>query len=99
MRPLMVSVSPDGKTLWSTSKVYGYAYVHSLPDLREIGRVPVGQHPEWLTFSPDGRSVYVAAAGDDSVTVVDVTSLKVVARIPVGQVPKRNATVTLQVVK
>ncbi|MFN8063113.1 MAG: hypothetical protein U0Q12_28430 [Vicinamibacterales bacterium] len=61
--------------------------------------MPVGQHPEWLTFSPDGRSVYVAAAGDDSVTVVDVTSLKVVARIPVGQVPKRNATVTLQVVK
>ncbi len=26
------------------------AYVHSLPDLKEIGRVFVGQHPEWVTL-------------------------------------------------
>jgi DNA-binding beta-propeller fold protein YncE len=28
-----LAVSPDGTRLWSTSKVYGHAYVHSLPDL------------------------------------------------------------------
>lgn len=92
-----LAVSPDGKTLWSTSKVYGYAYVHSLPDLKEKGRVFVGQHPEWVTFTPDGRYIYIAAAGDNMVFVVDTATLKEVARVPVGQVPKRNATGLLKV--
>jgi YVTN family beta-propeller protein len=92
-----LAVSPDGKTLWSTSKVFGYAYVHSLPDLKEKGRVFVGQHPEWVTFTPDGRFVYIAAAGDNTVFVVDTATLKEVARVPVGQVPKRNTTAVLAV--
>jgi YVTN family beta-propeller protein len=92
-----LAVSPDGTRLWSTSKVYGYAYVHSLPDLKEVGRVFVGQHPEWVTFTPDGRYIYVAAAGDNMVFVVDTSTLREVARIPVGQVPKRNATARLLV--
>jgi YVTN family beta-propeller protein len=91
-----LAVSPDGTRLWSTSKVFGYAYVHSLPDLKEVGRVFVGQHPEWVTFTPDGRFIYVAAAGDNMVFAVDTTTLKEVARIPVGQVPKRNATAVLK---
>jgi YVTN family beta-propeller protein len=90
-------VTPDGTRLWSTSKVYGYAYVHELPSLREVGRVFVGQHPEWLTFSPDGRLAYVAAAGDNATFVIDTRTLTQVARIPVGQVPKRIATAMLQV--
>jgi YVTN family beta-propeller protein len=92
-----LAVSPDGKRLWSTSKVFGYAYVHSLPDLKEVGRVFVGQHPEWVTFTPDGRYIYVAAAGDNMVFVVDTATLREVARIPVGQVPKRNGTARLMV--
>ncbi|HUR32235.1 MAG TPA: cytochrome D1 domain-containing protein [Vicinamibacterales bacterium] len=88
---------PDGKHLWSTSKVNGYAYVYNLADLKEAGRVFVGQHPEWLTFTPDGKTAYIAAAGDNSVTVVDVATLKVVTHIPVGQVPKRNGTATMLV--
>jgi len=92
-----LAVSPDGTRLWSTSKVYGYAYIHSLPDLKEVGRVFVGQHPEWLTFTPDGHFVYVAAAGDDTVFVVDAATMKEVARVPVGRVPKRNATAILRV--
>ena len=90
-------ISPDGTRLWSTSKVYGYAYVYSLPDLKEVGRVFVGQHPEWVTATPDGRFLYIAAAGDNQVYVVETATLKVVAQIPVGQVPKRNATARLRV--
>jgi YVTN family beta-propeller protein len=77
--------------------VYGYAYVLSLPDLKEVGRVFVGQHPEWLTFTPDGKYVYVGAAGDNQTFVIDATTLKEVARIPVGQVPKRNGTAILAI--
>ncbi len=91
-----LGIPADGKTLWSTSQVYGYAYVYSLPDLKEVGRVFVGQHPEWVTFTPDGKFIYVAAAGDNAVFVVDVATRKEVARVPVGQVPKRNGTAILQ---
>ena len=91
-----LGVTPDGKILFATSKVYSQLYAYSLPDLKPMGSVHVGQHPEWLTFSPDGKRVYVAAAGDNSVSVVNTATLKVIARIPVGQVPKRNSTAMLR---
>jgi YVTN family beta-propeller protein len=92
-----LGVSPDGKTLWSTSKVYSHAYVFSLPDIKPIGTVFVGQHPEWVTFTPDSKFVYIGAAGDNQTFAVNVQTLKEVARIPVGQVPKRIATAILQI--
>ena len=91
-----LGVTPDGKILFATSKWYGQLYAYSLPDLKPIGSVHVGQHPEWLTFSPDGRRVYVAVAGDNLVSVVETATLKEIARIPVGQVPKRNGTAMLR---
>jgi YVTN family beta-propeller protein len=92
-----LGVSPDGKTLWSTSKVYSHAYVYSLPDLKEIGRVFVGQHPEWVTFTPDGKYVYIGAAGDNETLAIDVATMKAVAKISVGQVPKRVGTALMAV--
>jgi YVTN family beta-propeller protein len=90
-----IGVTPDGKTLWATSKWYGYVFAYSMPDLKLLGSVPVGETPDWLTFTPDSKSVYVACAGSNFVSVVDVKSIKVVTRIPVGQVPKRNITALL----
>jgi len=90
-----LAVSPDGKTLWSTSKVYSHVYIHSLPDLEEVGRVFVGQHPEWITFTPDGERVYIGAAGDNVTYAVDAKKMETIAKIPVGQVPKRIATVRM----
>ena len=92
-----LGVPPDGKTVWSTSKVYSTVYIHSLPDLKEVGQVYVGQHPEWVTFTPDGKTAYIGAAGDHVTFAVDVKSMKTVARIPVGQVPKRVAMVRMAV--
>src|SRR6185436_7943214 len=89
------AITPDGKLLLATSKVYSTMYGYSLPDLRPVGTVHVGGHPEWVTLSPDGKQAYVAAAGDNAVTVVDTATLKGIARIPVGQVPKRNGTALL----
>jgi YVTN family beta-propeller protein len=87
-----LGVTPDGKTLWVCSKMNGYVYAYSMPDLKLLGGVHVGDHPDWLTFTPDSKTVYVANAGSNSVSAVDVASRKEVARIPVGQVPKRNIT-------
>jgi len=91
-----LGVTPDGKILFATSKVFSQLYAYSLPDLKPLGSVHVDQHPEWLTFSPDGKQTYVAAAGDNSVTVVNTATLKVITRIPVGQVPTRNGTALLR---
>jgi len=90
-----IGVSPDGKTLWVNSKMNSHVYAYSLPDLKLLGGVHVGDHPDWLTFTPDSKSVYIANAGSNSVSVVDVASRKEVTRIPVGQVPKRNITAVL----
>ncbi len=91
-----IGVAPDGATLWATSKRYHYVAAYSLPDLKLLATVPVGQYPDWLTFTPDSRTLYVACAGSNDVSVVDVKSMRAVAKIPVGQVPKRNITASLQ---
>jgi YVTN family beta-propeller protein len=90
-----MGVAPDGKTLWVCSKLNGYVYGYSLPELKLLGGVHVGSHPDWLTFTPDSKTVYVANAGSNDVSAVDIASRKEVARIPVGQVPKRNITARL----
>jgi YVTN family beta-propeller protein len=90
-----IGITPDGKTLWVNSKVNSHVYAYAMPDLKLIGGVKVGDHPDWLTFTPDSKRVYVANAGSNSVSVVDVDARKEITRIPVGQVPKRNITAVL----
>src|ERR1700675_1549759 len=90
-----IGITPDGKTLWATSKWYGYVFAYSMPDLKLLGSVPVGDDPDWVTITPDGKSVYVACAGSNYVTVVDGKSMKAVTHIAVRQVPKRNITAVL----
>jgi YVTN family beta-propeller protein len=87
-----LAITPDGKTLWATSKLYDYVAAYSLPDYKLLKVVPVGLLPEWLTIPPDGRSLYVAVAGKDATVVVDNRTKKVVKTIPVGAVPKRNTS-------
>ncbi len=89
-------ITPDGKTLWTTSKYYDYVAAYSLPDFKLLKVVPVGLHPEWLTIPPDGKNLYVACAGKDETVVVNTRSMEVIATIPVGAVPKRNASGMLQ---
>lgn len=90
-----IGIAPDGKTLWVNSKVNSHVYAYSMPDLKLLGGVKVGDHPDWLTFTPDSTRVYVANAGSNSVSAVDIETRKEIARIPVGQVPKRNITAIL----
>jgi len=91
-----LAITPDGKTLWVTSKYYGYVAAYSLPDCKLLKVVPVGSHPEWLTIPPGGTSLYVAIAGDDATVAVDLKTMKVVKKIPVGAVPKRNTSGVLK---
>jgi YVTN family beta-propeller protein len=90
-----IKVSPDGTSIWSTSKINSAVYAYSLPDLEYLGEVKVGTVPDWLTFTPDGKFLYCANAHDNYVSVIDVAARKEVQQIPVGQVPKRNITANL----
>jgi YVTN family beta-propeller protein len=90
-----IQIAPDGKTLWSTSKVNSHVYVYSMPDLKYLGGVKVGKVPDWLTFTPDSKKLYVANAHSNYVSVIDVAARKEIAQIKVGQVPKRNITAIL----
>jgi YVTN family beta-propeller protein len=90
-----IQIAPDGKTLWSTSKVNSHVYAYSMPDLKLLGGVRVGKVPDWLTFTPDSRKLYVANAHSNLVSVIDVAARREIAQIKVGQVPKRNVTARL----
>ena len=90
-----ILIAPDGKTMWSTSKVNSHVYAYSLPDLKLLGGVRVGKVPDWLTFTPDSKKLYVANAHSNFVSVIDVAARKEIAQIKVGQVPKRNITARL----
>jgi YVTN family beta-propeller protein len=90
-----ILVSPDGKTLWTTSKINSHVYAYSMPDLKFLGGVKVGLVPDWITFTPDSKKLYVANAHDNTVSVVDVAGRTELTRIKVGQVPKRNITAFL----
>ena len=92
-----IKVSPDGSSIWSTSKINSHVYAYSLPDLEYLGAVKVGTVPDWLTFTPDGQFLYVANAHDNYVSVIDVEARTEIKKIPVGQVPKRNITANLVV--
>jgi YVTN family beta-propeller protein len=87
-----IRITPDGKTLWSTSKFNSAVYVYQMPDLKYLGEVKVGKVPDWITFTPDSRKAYVANAHDNTVSVIDVAARKELVKIKVGQVPKRNIT-------
>jgi YVTN family beta-propeller protein len=90
-----IGVTPDGKTMWVNSKMNSHVYAYSMPDLKLLGGVEVGDHPDWLTFTPDSKSLYVANAGSNSVSVIDIATRREVTRVPVGHVPKRNYTAVM----
>jgi YVTN family beta-propeller protein len=90
-----IGISPDGKTLWHCSRMNGFVYVYSLPELEYLGGIQAGSHPDWITFSPDGRFAYAANANSNDVTVIGVDTLEKVATIDVGKSPKRNISFTL----
>jgi len=89
---------PDGKTLWSTSKVNSAIYAYQLSDMKYLGEVKVGLVPDWITATPDGKKMYVANAHDNTVSIIDVPGRKEITRIKVGQIPKRNITAIIPIV-
>lgn len=92
-----MGVTPDGKTLWVTSRPNARVYTYSLPDLKLLPNpVDLGGRPDWVTFTPDSKLIYITTENTDVVHAIDVSSRKEVAQIKVGKSPKRNITVVMR---
>jgi YVTN family beta-propeller protein len=90
-----IGVAPDGRTVWSTSRMNNFVYVYSIPELALVASVPTGHDPDWVTFTPDSRFAYIANALANTVSVIDMHSYEEVTQIPVGESPKRNGIIRL----
>ena len=90
-----IGVAPDGRTVWSTSRMNSYVYVYALPGLELVASIPTGTDPDWITFTPDSRTAYVANAVSNTVSVIDMQSYEEITQIAVGESPKRNGIIRL----
>jgi YVTN family beta-propeller protein len=91
-------ISPDGKTLWTVSRISNGVYVHSLPDLKFVKYIPTEKNakephpndsgdPGWITFSSDGKKAYVGLSAVNAVAVIDTKTMEQTKLIPVGEQP------------
>ena len=49
--------------------------------------VPVGTHPQDVTWSPDGRHLYATNVDSDNMTVISADGYRVTATVPTGEAP------------
>lgn len=84
-----LALSPDGTELWVTSLLDNSLYIYDVAGDRIVGKVQVGDGPNWVAFSPDGRYVAVSNTDSNDVSVIDVKARREVARVKVGNAPKR----------
>jgi YVTN family beta-propeller protein len=84
-----LELSPDEKELWVTSCGTDTVYVYDTQTKKVVGKVGVGQGPNWVTFSPDGKYCCVSNVLSDDVSIVDRARRQEVARLKVGKGPKR----------
>jgi YVTN family beta-propeller protein len=84
-----LELSPDEKELWVTSCGTDTVYVYDTQKQKIVGKVGVGQGPNWVAFSPDGKYCCVSNVLSDDVSILDCARRQEVARLKVGKNPKR----------
>lgn len=86
-----LAVTPNGSELWLTTQTSNDITIFDTKDHTILGRVMVGNNPNWVGFTPDGRRAVVSNTTNNDVSVVDVAQRTVVATVKVGPSPKRLA--------
>src|SRR5262245_39797951 len=84
-----LELSPDQKELWVTSCGTDTVYVYDTRGKKIVGKVGVGQGPNWVTFSPDGKYCCVSNVLSHDVSILDCARRQEVTRLKVGKNPKR----------
>ena len=89
--PHEVAVSPDGQRVlvgeYGAANDHGrYLVVIDLPNVREVGRIDLGDRsrPHSAAFLPDSRRAVATMEESDRLALVDLTTLEVVRTYPTG---------------
>jgi YVTN family beta-propeller protein len=88
-----LELTPDEKELWVTSCGTDTVYMFDTQTNKIIGKVGVGNGPNWITFSPDGKYGCISNVLSDDVSIVSVATREEAARVKVGKMPKRLVAV------
>jgi YVTN family beta-propeller protein len=86
--PFGVAVSPDGRTVYVTSRALNTVSVIDTASNMVTATIPVGLDPVGVAVTSDGSKVYVANAGSSTVSVIATATNTVTATIPVGTEPQ-----------
>jgi YVTN family beta-propeller protein len=84
-----LELTPDEKELWVTSCGTDTVYVYDTRGKKLVGKVGVGQGPNWVAFSPDGKYCCVSNVLSNDVSILDCARRREVSRVKVGKNPKR----------
>lgn len=83
----LMDLSTDGKLLACSNRDSGTVSIVSLPDLKLLHEIPVGKHPEGVTFIGSSRQLAVAVYGDDNITFIDAETGKITGTLDVYDEP------------
>lgn len=83
----LMDISRDGRLLACSNRDSGTLTVVSLPDHKVLREVPVGRHPEGVSFIGETHHVAVAVYDDDQVVVLDADSGRQIAKTDVFDEP------------
>ena len=81
-----ISISPDGRTIFTQDQHYQALAMLDTKTFKVTGSIPLPQKGLGSAVTPDGK--YVMAAGNDQVTVVDIKTQQVVKNIPIPKTPQ-----------
>jgi YVTN family beta-propeller protein len=88
-----MAITPDGKRLVAVGTLGKFARIYSLPGLKLLGSVPVGDDANWVRIRADSKVAFVSNRGSGTMSAIDVDTVKEIARFPAGSHPGRFAIV------
>jgi YVTN family beta-propeller protein len=83
----LLDVSPDGKSLIAANRDNDSISIVDLATRKLVRELPVGHHPEGVSWVGAGPLALVTLHGDDQLVYVDAAAGKVLARLKVANEP------------
>ncbi|MES2790073.1 MAG: beta-propeller fold lactonase family protein [Planctomycetota bacterium] len=83
----LLDISSDGHWLAATNRDNGTVSIVDLQSRKVVHEIPVGHHPEGVTFLGQTTNIAVTVYGDDQVVFADGATGKVTGRIAVEDEP------------
>lgn len=90
-KPHMLTLSPDGKSLWVQEREASQISVLDTRSFERLSRLPVGKMPATNEFSPTGPYTVTTHIGDNVIKVFNSNNFTEIKQITVGKSPVNSA--------